>query len=153
MPKVPWADLAGDAGKAHLLIADLEDTFFGGRSANDPFDSHRLREGVNLLSRVCTRLKLAGTYSITTSRAGSGSLVLCAFENEDDRDRVGGLVDARCTREDRAEWASRRQFSLTASMHERLISVGGETDNRYAGRRRRDRERSAAEQGLRWGDV
>ena len=152
MPKVPWADLAGDPAKAHLLAAELEESFFGGRSANDPFDSHRLREGVNLISRVCTRLKLGGLYSATTSRAGSGSLVLCVFESEEDRDRVGDLVEARASA-DGGDWSSRRQFSLTAAMHERLVSVGGETDNRYAGRRRRDRERNAAEQTLRWGDV
>ena len=145
MPKVPWADLAGDPAKAPLLAAELEESFFGGRSANDPFDSHRLREGVNLISRVCTRLRLGGLYSATTSRAGSGSLVLCVFESEEDRDRVGDLVEARASA-DGGDWSSRRQFSLTAAIHERLVS-------RFDSGLTVAIERNAAEQTLRWGDV
>lgn len=153
LPRVPWADLACVPGKAHLLVAELDPSFCGGRVADDPFDTQRLREGVNLTNRVCTHLKLRGTHSTTTSRAESGSLVLCAFQSREDRDAVADIVEARASVEDAADWASRRVFSLTAAMHERLVSVGGETDNRYAGRRRRDRERKASEQTLRWGEV
>ena len=153
MPKIPWAVLVCEPGNAHLLVAELDPSFFGGRIATDPFDSERLREGVNLMSRVCTRLKLRASYSATTSRAGSGSLVLCLFECRDDRDRVGDLAEAQTSLEDDGQWGSRRAFTLTSVAHERLVSVGGETDNRYAGRRRRDRDRKAAEQTLRWGDV
>ncbi|WP_428680011.1 hypothetical protein [Reyranella sp.] len=153
MPKVPWVDLACHPRRAHLLVAELDPSFFGGRIADDPFDSQRLREGVNLVSRVCTRLKLRSRYSATTSRVGCGSVVLCAFESDKDRDRVADLVAARASIGSDCEWGSRRTFGLNSATHERLVTVGGETDNRYAGRRRRDRERSAAEQTLRWGDV
>lgn len=153
MPKVPWADLAADPHKVHLLVAQLEASFFGGRIAEDPFDSHRLREGVNLMSRVCTKLKLRGLHSATTSRADRFGLVLCLFQHRDDRDCVADLVEASASPQGDGEWASRRVFALTAGSHERLVVVGGETDNRYAGRRRRERDRSAAEQSLRWGDI
>ena len=153
MPKVQWADLACDPGKAHLLVAELDPSFFGGRIPSDPFDSQRLREGVNLMSRVCTKLRLGATHSATTSRAGNASMVLCAFAAKEDRDKVAALFDSEVNAQEPGEWASRRRFALTGATHERLVSVGGETDNRYAGRRRRDRERSDAEQTLRWGDV
>ncbi|WP_422016150.1 hypothetical protein [Reyranella sp.] len=153
MPKVQWPNLACDPGKAHLLVAELAPSFFGGRIASDPFDSQRLREGVNLMSRVCTKLKLRGSHSVTTSRAGNASVVLCAFGDTQDRNRVAALVEVATDGQETREWASRRVFTLTAKAHERLVSVGGETDNRYAGRRRRERERSAAEQSLRWGDI
>jgi hypothetical protein len=42
---------------------------------------------------------------------------------------------------------------LNSTVHDSLVAVGGETDNRYAGRRRHERERDAAAQSLRWGDV
>jgi len=153
LPKVQWTDLACDPGKAHLLVAELDPSFFGGRIASDPFDSQRLREGVNLMSRVCTKLKLRGSHSVTTSRAGNASVVLCAFGDTEDRNRVAALIDLETDGKETGQWASRRAFTLTAKAHERLIAVGGETDNRYAGRRRRERERSAAEQSLRWGDI
>lgn len=153
MPKVQWADLAREPVNAHLLVAELAPCFFGGRIENDPFDSQRLREGVNLMSRVCTKLKLRGTHATTTSRADNGSLVLCIFENREDRDRVADLASAAPCGEANGEWASQRTFALTTECHEQLVLVGGETDNRYAGRRRRDRDRAAAEQTLRWGDA
>jgi len=153
LPKVQWADLACDPGKAHLLVAELDPSFFGGRIASDPFDSQRLREGVNLMSRVCTKLKLRGAHAVAASRAGIASDVLCAFGESEDRNRVAALVNADVDGPDKKGWASSRLFTLTAGSHERLVSVGGETDNRYAGRRRRDRERSASEQTLRWGDL
>ena len=127
MPKIPWADLACEPGKAHLLVAELEPSFSGGRFATDPFDSERLR-GVNLMSSVCTRLKLRATYSATTSRAGSGSLVLCVFESRDYRDRVADLVEARASVEDDCEWGSRCVVARTSVAHERLMSVGGESN-------------------------
>lgn len=152
MSKVPWADLSQAPMQAHLLVAELDASFFGGKVASDPFDSHRLREGVNLMSRVCTRLRLAGHHAATTSRAEGASLVLCLFEKRGDRDTVADLAAAGRS-EEAAEWASRRVFSLCAAAHERLVAVGGETDHRYAGRRRRERERDAVVQSLRWGDV
>ena len=153
MPKVQWADLACDPGKAHLLVAELDPSFFGDRIGNDPFDSQRLREGVNLMSRVCTNLKLRDRHSVTMSRARNASVVLCAFGDSEDRNRVAALIHLETDGQETGEWASRRAFTLTAKAHERLIAVGGESDNRHAGRRRRQRERSAAEQSLRWGDV
>lgn len=153
MSKVPWAKLAQSPAKSHLLIAELDSSFFGGKGANDTFDSQRLREGVNLMSRVCTRLKLGGRHAATTSRAESGSRVLCLFENLEDRDKVADLANARVAEEDAKGWASRRGFGLCSTVHESLVAVGGETDNRYAGRRRRERERDAAAQSLRWGDT
>lgn len=153
MPKVQWTALACDPGKVHLLVAELDASFFGGRIASDPFDSQRLREGVNLMTRVCTKLKLCSSYSVTASRAGNASVVLCAFGDSEDRNRVAALVEVEVDGQEPPDWASRRLFSLTAVAHECLVSVGGETDNRYAGRRRRERERSAAEQSLRWGDF
>lgn len=152
MPKVSWADLVHISAKAHLLVAELEPSFFGGRVATDPFDSQRLREGFQLMGRVCTRLKLDGAHSATTSRTQSDSRVLCLFEKRDDRDKVADLVEAGDVAEDVEGWASRRIFALCTAVHERLVSIGGETDNRYAGRRRRERERNAAAQTLRWGD-
>lgn len=152
MPRVQWTDLACDPGRTHLLVAALAPCFFGGRIEADPFDSQRLREGVNLMSRVSTRLELRGRHSATTSRADGRSLVLCIFECQEDRDRVADLVSAPACAKEEDEWASRRTFVLTAKCHERLVVVGGEADNRYAGRRRRERERAAAEQTLRWGD-
>lgn len=153
MPKVQWAAFACDTEKAHLLVAELDPSFVGGRTHSDPFDSQRLREGVNLMSRVCTKLNLRGSYSVTTSRAGSASVVLCAFGDCEDRNRVAALVEAETDGHETCGWASRRLFTLTAMAHERLVSVGGETDNRNAGRRRRERDRRAAEQSLRWGDL
>jgi len=153
LPKVQWADLACDPGKAHLLVAELDPSFFGDRIGNDPFDSQRLREGVNLMSRVCTNLKLRDRHSVTMSRARNASVVLCAFGDSEDRNRVAALIHLETDGQETGEWASRRAFTLTAKAHERLIAVGGETDNRHAGRRRRQRERSAAEQSLRWGDL
>ena len=153
MPKVQWADLACDPGKAHLLVAELDPSFFGDRIGNDPFDSQRLREGVNLMSRVCTNLKLRDRHSVTMSRARNASVVLCAFGDSEDRNRVAALIHLETDGQETGEWASRRAFTLTAKAHERLIAVGGESDNRHAGRRRRQRERSAAEQSLRWGDL
>ena len=152
MPKVSWADLAQAPARAHLLVARLDASFFGGKVTNDPFDSHRLREAVNLMGRVCTRFKLPGAHTATTSRAQGASLVLCLFELREDRDRVAELA-AATTPGDAGEWASRRDFLLCARVHERLVAVGGETDNRYAGRRRRERDREAAAQTLRWGDI
>lgn len=134
-------------------MAQLDSSFFGGPVADDPFDSHRLREGVNLMGRVCTRLKLAGVHAATTSRARSGSLVLCLFESRADRDRVADLAGAQASVEDAEGWASRRDFALCAAVHEQLVAIGGETDNRYAGRRRQERDRAAAAQTLRWGDA
>jgi len=153
LPKVQWADLACDPGKAHLLVAELDPSFFGDRIGNDPFDSQRLREGVNLMSRVCTNLKLRDRHSVTMSRARNASVVLCAFGDSEDRNRVAALIHLETDGQETGEWASRRAFTLTAKAHERLIAVGGESDNRHAGRRRRQRERSAAEQSLRWGDL
>lgn len=152
MSKVPWAELSQAPANVHLLVGELDSSFFGGKVASDPFDSHRLREGVNLVSRVCTRLKLRGSHGATTSRARGASLVLCIFENGQDRDRVAELAGATAV-EESDEWASRRVFSLCSAAHERLVAVGGETDNRHAGRRRRERERDAAAQSLRWGDA
>ena len=152
LPKVSWADLAQAAARAHLLAARLDASFFGGKVANDPFDSHRLREAVNLMARVCTQLKLPGAHAATTSRAQGASLVLCLFELPEDRDKVAELA-APATPGEAGEWASRREFLLCARVHDRLVAVGGETDNRYAGRRRRDRDREAAAQTLRWGDI
>lgn len=152
MPKIPWADLAQAPAEAHLLVARLDASFFGGKVANDPFDSHRLREGVNLISRVCTRLRLDGSHAATTSRAQGASLVLCLFDTREDRDKVADLA-AATESEESGEWASRRVFSLCATVHDRLVAVGGETDNRYAGRRRRERDREAAAESLRWGDT
>ncbi len=152
LSKVPWADLSQAPAKAHLLVGELESSFFGGKVASDPFDSRRLREGVNLMSRVCTRLGLGGRHSATTSRALGASLVLCIFENGEDRDRVAELAGASPS-EDAGEWASRRAFTLCSAVHDRLVAVGGETDNRYSGRRRHERECDAAAQSLRWGDA
>jgi hypothetical protein len=152
LSKIPWAELSQAPIRAHLLVAELDASFFGGKVSRDPFDSHRLREGVNLMSRVCTRLKLVGRHAATTSRAGGGSLVLCLFEKREDRDVVADLVAAGLS-EEAEPWASRRVFSLCAAAHDRLVAVGGETDHRYAGRRRREREREAATQSLRWGDA
>ena len=152
LSKVPWAELSQAPMWAHLLVAELDASFFGGKVSSDPFDSHRLREGVNLMSRVCTRLRLTGRHAATTSRAEGTSLVLCLFEKREDRDAVGDLAAAGRS-EGAEEWASRRIFSLCAAAHERLVAVGGETDQRYAGRRRREREREAAMQSLRWGDA
>ncbi len=153
LSKVTWADLAQSPAKAHLLIGELESSFFGGKIANDPFDSQRLREAVNLMGRVCTRLKLGGSYTATTSRAESGSsMVLCLFGKLEDRDRVADLARARIAEDDPKGWASRRIFSLCSAVHECLVAVGGETDNRYASRRRREREHAAAARSLRWGD-
>lgn len=152
MSKVPWAELSQLPAQAHLLVAQLDASFFGGMVASDPFDSQRLREGVNLLSRVCTRLKLGGNHAATTSREHGATLVLCLFDRREDRDTVADLAAAR-TAEEAGEWASRRVFSLCAVVHDRLVTVGGETDNRHAGRRRRERDREAAAQSLRWGDA
>lgn len=152
LSKVPWADLSQAAKQAHLLVAELDASFFGGKVPSDPFDSHRLREGANLLSRVCTRLGLAGRHAATTSRAEGASRVLCLFEKREDRDMVADLAAAGRS-EEAGDWASRRILSLCAAAHERLVAVGGETDHRYAGRRRREREREAAVQSLRWGDT
>lgn len=152
MSKVPWADLSQAPARAHLLVGELDSSFFGGKVASDLFDSQRLREGVNLMSRVCTRLGLGGRHSATTSRALGASLVLCIFEKVEDRDRVAELAAAPPS-EEPGEWASRRAFKLNSTVHDSLVAVGGETDNRYAGRRRHERERDAAAQSLRWGDV
>lgn len=152
MPKVSWADLARAPARAHLLVARLDESFFGGKVTRDPFDSHRLREGVNLMGRVCTHLKLAGTHAATTSRAQGASLVLCLFEVRADRDTVAELA-AGAPPGQPGEWASSREFLLCATVHDRLVAVGGETDNRYAGRRRRERDREASAQTLRWGDI
>ena len=152
MSKVPWAELSRSPAQAHLLVAELDASFFGGKVVSDPFDSHRLREGVNLMSRVCTRLGLGGSHATTTSRVQGAGLVLCLFEHREDRDKVADLAGATHSKEP-GEWASRRAFTLCTAMHDRLVSVGGETDHRYAGRRRRERERDAAAQSLRWGDA
>lgn len=152
MPKVPWAELSHAPSRVHLLVAEMDRSFFGGKLDTDPFDSHRLREGVNLMSRVCTRLRLAGRHAATTSRAEGVNLVLCLFDEREDRDAVAELAAAK-TSEEAGEWASRRDFCLCKAAHERLVAVGGETDNRYAGRRRRERDREAASQGLRWRNV
>ncbi len=151
MSKVPWADLSQAPGRVHLLVGELHSSFFGGRVASDPFDSHRLREGANLMNRVCTRSGLGGGHSATTSRALGAGLVLCIFESGEDRDRIAELSGAGAP-EAAGEWASRRAFTLCSTVHGRLVAIGGETDNRYAGRRRHEREREAAAQSLRWGD-
>lgn len=152
MSKVPWAELSQAPMQVHLLVAELDASFFGGKVSSDPFDSHRLREGANLLSRVCTRLRLAGRHAATTSRAEGATRVLCLFDKREDRDTVADLAAVGRSEEAR-DWASIRVFSLCAAAHERLVAVGGETDHRYAGRRRREREREAAVQSLRWGDI
>jgi hypothetical protein len=152
VPKAPWAELSHAPQQVHLLVAELHASFFGGRVDSDPFDSHRLREGVNLMSRVCTRLRLMGRHAASASRAQDATLVLCLFDRHEDRDAVAELAAARPA-DEVGPWASRRDFSLSAAAHDRLVSVGGETDHRYAGRRQRERDREAARQSLRWGDF
>lgn len=153
MPRASWSEFARHT-EAHLLAAEIEEAFFGGKMDDDIFDSRRLREAANLMSRVLNELKLSGLYATTPSRGAIGApgTILCAFEGEADRDQVADIVDARaCARSE--GWATRRAFPLTPQMHDRLIVIGGETDNRWAGRKRQLREvELEAARSLRWGD-
>lgn len=150
MPRVSWGELKQEL--THALIVEVEPSFFGGPVASDPFDSHRLREATNLVSRLATQLKLPGAYSATPSRGRDGQerLVICIYSSELDRNRVADLVDARCC-VDPGGWLSCRAFPLTDVAHDRLVKVAGETDNRNAGRRRREREANFNQvASLRW---
>jgi hypothetical protein len=153
MPRVAWSEFAQQS-KFHVLVAEVEETFFGGKLDSDPYDSRRLREAANLMNRVLSELDVPGSYATTPSRGAVGvnGSILCAFERGADRDRVADLIDARlCARTD--GWSSRRAFPLTPEIHDRLIGIGGETDNRWGGRRRLKREAEArAERSLRWGE-
>ncbi len=154
LSKVTWADLAQIPAKAHLLIGELESSFFGGKVANDPFDSQRLREAVNLMGRVCARLKLDGSYTATTSRAESGSSMVLLPVRETRGSRQGRRSRPRASRRRRCKrMGEPAHFPLCPAVHECLVAVGGETDNRYAGRRRRERDHAAAARSLRWGDT
>ena len=153
MPRATWSEI-GPISEAHLLVAEVEHSFFGGKVNSDPYDSRRLREGANLMNRVLSEMKVTGLYATTPSRGavGANGTILCAFERATDRDQLADIVDARvCARSE--GWASRRAFPLTTEMHDRLIAIGGEADNRYAGRKRQKREaETEAERSLRWGD-
>lgn len=145
MPRVTWSEIT--RSEAHVLVAQVEASFCGGRIQADPFDSKRLKEAANLIIRVSSALKLPGRYAATPSRGadGEGGAVLCAYASKVDRDTVGDFINARICAESEG-WLSRRAFPLTDSIHQQLVMIGGDADNRYAGRRRRLRE----EDDLKW---
>lgn len=144
MAKTTWPEMVRVASSAHLLVATLDTSTMGFEAAaSDTFDSERLRAGVRLLTRLCTKLKLKGEYAITPSRSSGAPEVHCAFSLPADRDSVASLVDTAPDASD-LEWASRRAFLLDGTATAALLSVAGPGDRKGAGRRAREREEREA---------
>ena len=139
MAKTTWPEIVRVAPSAHLLVAALDTSAVETEAAaGDTFDTERLRAGVQLLTRLCAKLKLKGEYAVTPSRSSGSPQVHCAFSLQVDRDAVAAFVETAPSVDD-SEWASRRTFLLDEAATTALISIAGPGDRKGAGRRARER--------------
>ena len=127
MPKVHWLDIPRTTGR-RLLVAKLP-----AGEADSP-TSPALKEGLNLLSRVCTALRLEGRYALRGSRA-SGLTVELIFELGADADRFAAAAAMPVPVADDAS------LLIDGATAARLRTVGGLPDTRGRGRRRLEKEK------------
>ena len=147
MAKTTWPEMVRVAPSAHLLVAALDVDAVGSEAAaGDTFNGERLRAGVQLLTRLCSKLKLNGDYAVTPSRSSGSPQVHCAFSLMVDRDAVAALVEAAPSAGD-SEWASRRTFLLDESATAALVSIAGSGDRKGAGRRARAGQEASGRHG------
>jgi hypothetical protein len=146
MAKTTWPEMVRVAPSAHLLVATLDTNAVGNEAAaGDTFDTERLRASVQLLTRLCTKLKLTGDYAVTPSRTGAPQ-VHCAFSLVIDRDVVAAFVETGPGADD-PDWASRRTFLLDEAATAALVAIAGPGDRKGAGRRARADQEASGRHG------
>lgn len=147
MAKTTWPEMVRVAPSAHLLVAALDVDAVGSQSApGDTYESERLRAGVQLLTRLCAKLKLKGEYAATPSRRSGSPQVHCAFSLMVDRDLLAALVETAPSVGD-SDWASRRTFLLDEAATAALVSIAGPGDRKGAGRRARAGQEASGRHG------
>ena len=150
MAKTTWPEMVRVAPSAHLLVAGLDASASGSEAAaGDTFNTERLRASVQLVTRVCAKLKLKGDYAVTPSRSSGSPQVHCAFSLATERDTLAALVKAEPGADD-SEWASRRSFLLDETATAALMSVAGPGDRKGGGRRARERDDQQASGRYGW---
>jgi hypothetical protein len=124
MPKVHWLDVPRTSTH-RLLVADL----LVGEA--DSMISPALKDGLNLVLRACSALRLEGRYAVQGSRA-SGLKVEMIFEFAGDADRFAAAA-AMPIPSDHA------RLVIDAATAARLEAIGGPPDVRGRGRRKREK--------------
>lgn len=147
MKRTPWADIVATPASRYLLIGTLDDSFGGGPGGG--YDSDRLRFAVNLMKRCCTGLSLQGTLAVQASRSDAQPQVQISTDDQADFQRLTLITSGTQIAE--TPWKGQCQFVLDEAMHQQLLEIAGEPDNRGAGRRERERRVAEVEDRiLRW---
>ena len=135
MPKVHWLDVPRTTGH-RLLVAKLL------VNESDAMISPALKDGLNLVMRVCTALGLEGRYALQGSRA-SGLKIEVLFECGADADRFAAAAAMPVPIADHAT------LLIDAAMAARLEAIGGQADTRGRERRRLEKEKEQSD-ALTW---
>lgn len=84
----------------------------------------------NLIVRLIRALGTKGEFSIAVNRQ-QGYALLCAFELEEDADRLAAAVNARPTG-DYGDWKSQRSFKLNDRARKKIAAILEEATARDA---------------------
>ena len=152
MARTVWSDLGTRPGSAFLIVAEIAADFGGGPTADDPFDTARLRFAANLMVRTCTQSKLGGDFAVQPpARQRRAAHSLRGNRTPPTSRGFCEIVGGRD--HEAAPWRGLRRFLLDEARHESLLAVAGPPDSRGAGRRvRAAREREAADR-QQWGRI